>query len=75
MMTNQRFLLNDDGYIIDKLTANNSKKAEWHEERGYKKHENRFRELLLWRRLGELLPKLLINADPVRHSARAVNQA
>ena len=35
-MINQRFLLDDDGYIIDKLNAANNKKAEWFEQLGYK---------------------------------------
>ena len=59
MIMNQRFLLNENGYIIDTLNPANNNKAEWNDQLGYKIHENCFRELLLWQRLGELLPKLM----------------
>lgn len=68
MTTNHRFYLNEDNRIIDKLNPANNEKAEWYEELGYPKNEESFRELLLWRRLGELLPNLILNTNPIKKS-------
>jgi len=68
MIINQRFALNEDGYIIDNLNPANNEKAEWFEQLGYPKDEKCLRELLLWRRLGELLPKLIMNTNPIKKS-------
>src|SRR6478736_1280736 len=68
MIINQRFALNEDGYIIDNLNPANNEKAEWFEQLGYPKDEKCLRELLLWTRLGELLPNLIMNTNPIKKS-------
>jgi len=64
MVMHQRFTLNEHGHIIDNLNPANNGKADWCEWRG-PKDEKCFRELLLWRRLGELLPNLIMNTNPI----------
>jgi hypothetical protein len=61
MNTNHRFYLNADNHILDKLNPANNEKGKWFEELGYPRNEQSFRELLLWRRLGELLPNLSLS--------------
>jgi hypothetical protein len=70
MTINDRFYLNEDNRIIDKLNPANNGKAEWLEEYGYPRNEQSFRELLLWRRLRDLVHDLIINTNPIekRHN-------
>jgi hypothetical protein len=68
MIINRRFFLDEDDRIIDNLNPANNQKAKWFEQPGYPKDEKCFRELLLWRRIGDLLPNLIINTNPMEKS-------
>jgi hypothetical protein len=61
----QRFFLSEKNYVMDKLNPDNNYKAEWLEQLNCPKDEKSLRELLLWRNLGELLPNLIINKNPM----------
>jgi len=61
-----RFYLNEDNRIMDALNPANNEKADWWEDYGYPRNEQCFRELLLWRHLGELLPNLMINTNRIK---------
>jgi hypothetical protein len=64
MTTNHRFYVDADHHILDKLNpANNGKADWWFKHPDYPGNEQRFRESLLWRRLGELVPNLIINTE------------
>jgi hypothetical protein len=74
MNTNHRFYLNADNKILDELNPANNEKAEWVEGLDYyPKNEQRFRELLLWRCLVELLPNLIINTNPIEKGSDGEN--
>ena len=66
MNTNHRFYLNADNHILDKLNPANNEKARWSADYGCPRNEQSFREELLWRHLGELLPNLMINTNRIK---------
>jgi hypothetical protein len=65
-LTHRFYYLNEDNRIMDALNPTNNEKAEWFEEYDQQRNEQRFRELLLWRGLGELLPNLILNTNPTK---------
>src|SRR5262249_36911219 len=49
--------------VMDALNSANNENTEWFEEYDHRRNEQRFRELLLWRRLGTLVHDLIINTN------------
>jgi hypothetical protein len=70
MFTAQRFFVDQDHHIIDKL--NPTAKFVW--SRPEKpRDEMDLREAVLWRRLSELVGDLIINTNPMERSATERN--